>query len=605
MNKQAIFAEPAPAAGAGSNRRGWLLLLAAVLSGGLYAILPSIAGGLNSAEPSFVNHLWPGAAPAKYLPIEELRENNHASNNSLGFLATMAALFGIYFGMLRLLRGEQSPWTVRVVFAAGTGFLLTLALAPILLSSDVYFYALYGRILSVYGASPYADGMAYAESDPFGILLKGLYLPSWYGPLWTLICAGLTRITGDNVGLTVLAFRLLAVLSALGIAVLIWWTLRRLDPKRATQGLVLFLWNPLMILETGLSAHNDVVMLSFVLVGVVLHLKGRKSLAVVALTLSALVKFLTGMLLPLYIWLVLRECRTWGERGRFLIRSSVAAGLVSLVAIWGAKAHRENPTSQAATATDFYGNNFHELAFKGLRRLLGEDASSVSQDIYFQGWWLAANQSTDFTPVDHSVAPARRLDKGGKVFVVARQMTSQARVYDPATRRIGWVDSTQFHVIPRPKDLPSDPELERRQLPLMDWPTVRAANHWIRGVTWVGFALFGLLAAWRTTDFQQFLIWSGASLVASYYFIITEIWPWYPIWAVSLGALAPSRLPALLATILSACVVTLHVTIGYEDSPPAWVFAFRSVPAFVLPLLIFLILVAGRKFTSHGNARTG
>jgi len=119
-------------------------------------------------------------------------------------------------------------------------------------------------------------------------------MSSWYGPLWTLISAGLAWLGGNHVGLTALLFRGLSVGAALGAAALLWSHLRRTVPERAAQGLVLFLWNPLLVIETGLSGHNDAIMLALVLLGVWLHLRGWKVAAVVSLTLSVLVKFLTG-----------------------------------------------------------------------------------------------------------------------------------------------------------------------------------------------------------------------------------------------------------------------------------------------------------------------
>jgi hypothetical protein len=37
-------------------------------------------------------------------------------------------------------------------------------------------------------------------------------------------------------------------------------------------------------------------------------------------------------------------------------------------------------------------------------------------------------------------------------------------------------------------------------------------------------------------------------------------------------------------------VLTLYVTIGFQGSEPDWVFALRSLPAFVLPLALFAAL---------------
>src|SRR5207247_10445659 len=114
----------------------------------------------------------------------------------------------------------------------------------------------------------------------------------------------------------------------------------------------------------------------------------HKACAVMALTLSALVKFLTGMLVPLYMLLVLREAKTWRERVSFLLRSAIPAGAVALVAFHLAKADTDVPVAHSATAPDFYMNNFHDLVFKRLRVAVGEDAESAKVSVYFYPYWL-------------------------------------------------------------------------------------------------------------------------------------------------------------------------------------------------------------------------
>ena len=149
----------------------------------------------------------------------------------------------------------------------------------------------------------------------------------------------------------------------------------------------------------------------------------------------------------------------------------------------------------------------------------------------------------------------------------------------------------------------TDPQTLLLEKAPMDRPNVKKANAILRAVTWLGFAAFGLLAAWRTVNFTQFLVWSAASLLASYYFIITEIWPWYPNWAIALAAMAPTRLPAKFAMLLSGCVLTLYVTLSYQGSSSEWIYRYRSIPAFVLPLGIFivLLLVQSRKSPPHAR----
>jgi hypothetical protein len=605
-----------------------LLALAAL---GLYALLPFAAAGLSSAEPSFAGEIFSWLKNLSPDTLAALHNSGSHIRASVCFATICAALFGIYFFALKLAQENNDVSSQKIIFLGGAAFLLVQIFAPVMLSSDVFAYALYGRVSSVYYANPYDLAPPVAADDPFLKLFGQEYLPSWYGPVWTLATTLITRLTGEHIGLTVLAFRLTGILAALACAWLILASLRRHAPERTTQGLVFFLWNPLVIIETGMSGHNDSVMLVFVLLAVWLHLRGWKTAAVVALTLSALVKFLTGMLIPLYVLLVLREMsrsaglrpavippateaggnsydlsagkaaaghrpalRNLRQKLFFLVRCAVAIALVCIAAnvLTKSNSTASAPVSHQAIAPDFYANNFHELVFKGLRRALGEDADSVRNPIYFQGWWLAAT-NRDWLLAPPEVSPdglaVALLAAGSRVVVIAPQTDNDwAHVYDPVSKQRGFVWFPAFADSERPAN--ADELSKFFDTMTAERPTVVLANNFLRAVLWLAFAAFGLLCAWRTNSFAEFPVWSAAALLASYFLIITEIWPWYANWAVAVGALATNRAPAKLAAILSACVLTLYITFGFQGSDQNWIYTFRSLPAFVLPLLIWFVL---------------
>ncbi len=581
------------------RRTLWLL---ATVAFALYALLPGVALALSQAEASFCGEIFGWNRNVTKPALEALHDSGSQGRAWPFFVGLCAALFGVYAYALKLSRDEQDARAQRLILLSGAAFLLVQLIAPVMLSSDVFLYALYGRVLSVYHGNPYDLAPVIAAGDPFMKLFGQDYLPSWYGPLWNSISAGVAGLGGRQVGLTVLLFRLTAIGAALGCAGLILASLRRMAPERATQGLVFFLWNPLLVIETGLSGHNDAVMLLFVLLAVWLHLRGFKAGAIVALLLSALVKFITGMLLPLYVLLVFRQSETWRERLRFIARSGAAAALVGLATITFTRSHSGSATTHAAVAADFYINNFHELLFKGLRRALGEDAESVGSPVYFQGWWLAAKTNTclRLQPGDEGTV-RQSLAAGTRVVVIAPQESEQwVRAYDPASHQRGFVNLLDFTDSARPSD--ADDLAKQFDTMTADRPTPQLANHLLRAVLWLAFAAFGLLCAWRTNTFEEFLVWSAAALLASYYLITTGIWPWYANWAVALGALATHRQPARLAAILSACVLTLYVTIGFEGPYASWVYSLRSLPAFVLPLVLFIALCRRPNLTPALNA---
>ena len=596
--------QPQPCAPRGK----WIaLVLCALAALALHLLLPVFAAGLSQAEPSYAGEVFPWVGIQTQATIEASHVASSHAHTSLKFLAVCAGLFAICGVMLRLTKGVELLAVQAFVFSAGAAFLISYLFAPVMQSTDVYAYAIYGRVFSIYGGNPYSEHPPISDGDPYMPLYGLEYLPSWYGPVWTLISAALTWLTGENVGLTVLAFRGFSVLAALAGAAFLWSGLRKFSPKDATRGLVFFLWNPLLIIESGMSGHNDAIMIAFVLCGVWMHVRGWKAGAVTMLTLSALVKFLTGMLIPLYVLLVLREARSWRERGVFLARSALGAAAVSLIAFHFAHADADVPAAHAATSPDFYANNFHEIIFRQLRRACGEDRDAANVPVDYTGSWIAITDATELRARGDEAAPVlAKLSPGAICLLLQPPRTEWMWVYDPVSKSRGYVFMEQeFRDAKRPAVANADPLVPLLEVAPMRRPAVIRANAILRIVTWLGFAAFGLLAAWRTVNFTQFLVWSAASLLASYYFIITEIWPWYPIWALALAAMAPSRLPAKLAMLLSGCVLTFYVTLGYQGSEPEWIFRYRSIPAFVLPLAIFTVLaiVQARKKPSHVQPR--
>lgn len=552
----------------------------------LYLLLPHVAAMISSAQPSHACEVFPWVAKVTDDTLASAHANPTQGN--LWFFLCCAALVAIYACMLRLAKGCRSLFAQSLLFGAGAVCILSLLFAPVMLSTDTFAYAFYGRVLSMHGSNPYAQNSD-LTSDPFFALFNRQSLVSLYGPLWTLISACFTRFAGDRVGVTVLLFRACSALSSLGAAALIWKSLRIHAPERAAQGLVMFLWNPLVIIESGLSGHNDATMVALAMLGVWLHVKGWKTGAVVALTLSALVKFITGMLVPLYMLMVLRGMQSWRARFLFILSSGVCASVVTAAVVLPARVKSDVPAESQAMSPSFYTNNFHELVFRGLRRLLGEDAESAAVPTDFGSWWVVADQDNVLrTTPSNQGDPVAPITKGEKLIVITPTLIPWLRVYDPASHKRGYIYKYSATHIVDPGPHSPDPELEILERHSVDWPTVVTANKLIRIVTWGLFAAFGLLAAWKTTDFDEFLIWSGAALLASYFLVMTQMWPWYILWALAFGALKPGRLPARLALLLSGFVLTYYITIAYDKGTEAWVYTYRSLPAIVLPFLIFL-----------------
>jgi hypothetical protein len=198
-------------------------------------------------------------------------------------------------------------------------------------AADIFDNIIHGRILSVYGANPFRDVAAQFPDDPFYPYVAWQHSPSAYGPVWEMLAIGVTWLTGDGIITNVLVFKLLGgtfMAASVGLVGLI---LRRAAPERWLAGVTLFAWNPVILYETLGHGHNDIVIVFLMLAAVWALLYQRYTLAVLALVLGGLVKFIPWLLLPAAGLMALRHLPGLRPRLRFLgvtVLSSV--GLIAL-----------------------------------------------------------------------------------------------------------------------------------------------------------------------------------------------------------------------------------------------------------------------------------
>ncbi|MBV9359060.1 MAG: hypothetical protein JO023_26425 [Chloroflexi bacterium] len=239
-----------------------------------------------------------------------------------------------------------------VIVAYAVVFSLTLLALPSLLSSDVYSYAANGRITAIEHASPYVEP---PSAFPDVVLAVGDWRDavSVYGPFWERIDAGLAALMPvADVLWVVVAYRLLALLALVTSSVLVWWLVGRWfdepDRDRAqVSALLLWTWNPLLLLELEANAHNEGVMLALVLLAFVpltlLAARGARLdlpsaalwlAALACLTLATLVKFVPGVLLTLAGLVWLRQLPDWRARLGLGALAAVLLLALAVVVAW-------------------------------------------------------------------------------------------------------------------------------------------------------------------------------------------------------------------------------------------------------------------------------
>lgn len=222
-----------------------------------------------------------------------------------GFVITFAVLSGLYYFAWRLCRGPQP----RLMWLTLLGGLLAINAAMLWLypidAADIFDNISRGRITAVHGGNPFYN-IPKEYADPFLAYDAWPQTRSAYGPLWEMMAAGTSWLVGGDKLANVLGYKLLGLAFYFGCIALIAAMLNRHAPDRALQGVCLFALNPLVIYETAGNGHNDVVMAFFIMLGMWTLTRRRFTLAALALTAGALVKFIPLLLLPIAVAAALR-----------------------------------------------------------------------------------------------------------------------------------------------------------------------------------------------------------------------------------------------------------------------------------------------------------
>ncbi|MFD0580195.1 polyprenol phosphomannose-dependent alpha 1,6 mannosyltransferase MptB [Dactylosporangium darangshiense] len=246
-----------------------------------------LIGGVMIAAGGVLAGAAPAHDPMLLLPgVAELRD------------ATVFATAVVYVGLTLLLvawwrvgalvRRPDGP-SVRGLMKTGVWWTLPFLLIAPIFSRDVYSYLAQGA-MAMAGMNTYKVGPS-ALGGQLGANVPAIWqdTPAPYGPVFLNLANGVAHLTQQSTWPGIIGMRMLA-LTGVGLVA---WSVPRLahasgvDPAVAVWLGVL---NPLVLLHLVADAHNDALMLGLMTAGLVLALRGRPWLGVVAITLAGLVK---------------------------------------------------------------------------------------------------------------------------------------------------------------------------------------------------------------------------------------------------------------------------------------------------------------------------
>lgn len=220
------------------------------------------------------------------------------SNRSLTtiFYIFSIIIFFIFYGVFIYwgLRKKINLKEIFILLIITAGILLFSY--PAMLSYDIFNYIATSKVLFFYHENPYIVMPIEFIGDPLLAFIHAANKIALYGPFWILL-TGIPHVLGfENFIITLFGFKLFSAVFYLGTAFLIWKISKDIMP------LILFALNPLVIMETLVSGHNDIVMIFFILFSYFLLAKKKVFFAILFFILSILIKYATILLLPVFLY---------------------------------------------------------------------------------------------------------------------------------------------------------------------------------------------------------------------------------------------------------------------------------------------------------------
>ena len=242
---------------------------------GAWPVLPSL---LTFPGHALLPHLPFQYATAPPPPLEGWFDISAA------FVAFLA-IFVVYLLALRRLPGSISwRFIKRSTLLIGCLYVLI----PVVTSPDLFSYIAYARMAVLHNLNPLTTIPTAIQNDPVYKYIFWVDQPSAYGPTWAIFTSFLQGLLvlfrNTYVMPMVLALRITGLVMHLISTRLVWLIsgqFQQLNGKPALatrtrlRATLAFAWNPLLLLEACVNAHNDAMLVVFVLLMIWVLAKDR------------------------------------------------------------------------------------------------------------------------------------------------------------------------------------------------------------------------------------------------------------------------------------------------------------------------------------------
>ena len=253
------------------------------------------------------------------------------SVNPLMYFLVCALLSLSFIAYVFLSRLDMSDKNFKLGIIFFLVFSITIFFIPPLTSIDTYTYIHTSRVFSVHHANPYTYAYDTFSNDAFANQIKNIWSnkPTPYAPVFTIISSIISFIGQKSFYLSLYLFKFAFVFFNIVNCFLIF------KITKSKQATILYAWNPLILFEFGVNAHNDVLTVFFLLLCLYFILKENFNLknyylALSFLLCSVLIKFITAFFLPIFFIIAFKQLNNCKEKIKLFIYSF----LISLAIIF-------------------------------------------------------------------------------------------------------------------------------------------------------------------------------------------------------------------------------------------------------------------------------
>lgn len=211
-------------------------------------------------------------------------------------------LVGLFVAYKAVLTGaHDTTWDIAKKYLIVLGFILIVSYPS--LSYDIFNYIATAKVTFRYHENPYVVMPIEISNEPMLAYTRAANKLALYGPTWIVLTSFPHLLGQGNLLATIFSFKLFV---AFFYAALICMIIR--ITKRWDQALF-FALNPLVLVEVLVSGHNDVVMMTLAIAGLLLWHRYdtfHKLAGIILFAASVLVKGATIVLLPLFFFPALK-----------------------------------------------------------------------------------------------------------------------------------------------------------------------------------------------------------------------------------------------------------------------------------------------------------